>query len=78
MKGLRPLHASQEFKRDFFDNLNRPAGARLQAGRLVVIWGQRAPAMAWVSAPMAADRVAASGAELMTVFRFEMAACSAA
>ena len=25
MKGLRPLHASQEFKRDFFDNL-KPFG----------------------------------------------------
>ena len=24
MKGLRPLHASQELKRDFFDNLSRP------------------------------------------------------
>ena len=24
MKGLRPLHASQELKRDFFDNLRPP------------------------------------------------------
>ena len=60
MKGLRPLHASQEFKRDFFDNLSGASCFRGSAAVLCLFYFRFLPIISRQAAGRGSSQITSS------------------